>query len=148
MWIPLLPNSWHISPTFCEHSDEARIHTCMLYMPTLHDLLVMKDKKIQAVKIKLVRRMELSIFRKNKIIEQNHTRDCKKRDIHFQTNLFPKGGGALNVIFVTNMRSATNFGVLCFGFIFSPTLLISNFLVCTFLATLHYVILFFYKIWS
>ncbi len=99
MWIPLLPNSWHISPTFCEHSDEARIHTCMLYMPTLHDLLVMKDKKIQAVKIKLVRRMELSIFRKNKIIEQNHTRDCKKRDIHFQTNLFPKGGGGTQCYF-------------------------------------------------
>ncbi len=88
MWI-----SWHISPTFCEHGDEACIHTCMLYMLTLHDMLEMKDDKIQVVKIKLVRRIELSIFRKNKIMEQNCTRDPKKHDIHFQTNLFPKGGG-------------------------------------------------------
>jgi hypothetical protein len=62
-------------------------------MLTLHDMLVMKDDKIQVVKIKLVRRIELSIFRKNKIIEQNRTRDRKKHDIHFQTNLFTKGGG-------------------------------------------------------
>ncbi len=137
MWISLLPNSWHISPTFCEHSDEARIHTCMLYMPTLHDLLVMKDNKIQVVKIKLVRRVELSIFRKIKIIEQNHTRDCKKHDIHFKLIFFPRGEGALNFIFVTYVHSTTNFGILGFGFIFFLTLLLSNFLICTFLATLH-----------
>jgi hypothetical protein len=79
-------------------------------MPTLHDLLVMKDIKIQVVKIKLVRRIELSIFRKNKIIEQNCTRDRKKMIFISKLISFPRGEGAFNVIFVTYMHSTINFG--------------------------------------
>ncbi len=44
------------------------------------------------------------------------------------------GGETLNIIFVIYVHQTTIFGVLGFGFIFSLSLLLFNFLICTYLS--------------